>query len=122
MPNEMPEHAPGLFDVHLYINPKTLAIEGMFAFTFMGIAERVDRDWLPVTRSETRLDEFTRFIDYEIDWDIGSVPISDVPDGEFPEEHPIVLAFDDNKLTWELIKKFCFLVSDENGQKPKQGE
>lgn len=116
MPNQIKENAPGLFDVHLYVNPQTLEVEGLFAFTFLGMAVRDGGDWVPVRRAETRLDEFTRFIDYEIDWDVDYKPLKDFPKGEMPPEHDIVLAYDNDTLTWEMIKKYCYLVSDENGR------
>jgi hypothetical protein len=115
MANQIPENAPGLFDVHLYINPETLEVEGMFAFTFFGMAVRDNGDWVPVRRDETRLDEFTRFKDYEIDWDVDHEAVKDFPDAEM-EEHPVVLAYDNDSLTWDMIKKYCVLVSDENGR------
>lgn len=119
MANQIPENAPGLFDVHLYVNPETLEVEGMFAFTFFGMAIRDNSDWVPVRRAETRLDEFTAFKDYEIDWDVEHENIKDIPDGQELEEHEVVKAYDTDTLTWEMIKKYCVLVSDENGRNPE---
>ncbi len=119
MANQIPENAPGLFDVHLYINPQTLEVEGLFAFTFMGMAVRDGGDWVPARREETRLNEFTKFIDYEIDWDVDFKAVEDLAEGEELQEHEIVQAYDNNTLTWEMIKKYCVLVSDENGRNPE---
>jgi hypothetical protein len=119
MANQIPENAPGLFDVHLYVNPETLEVEGMFAFTFFGMCIRDNSDWVPVRRNETRLDEFTAFKDYEIDWDVDHVSVKDLPEGQDLEEHPVVLAYDTNTLTWDMINKYCVLVSDENGRNPE---
>ena len=122
MPNELPQNAPGLFDVHLFIDPETMEVAGMYAYSYFGISERRDSDWIPVSRKESRLDEFTRFIDYGIDWDVDHKPISELADDEELTEHDLVLAFDKDEITWEMIDKFCFLVHDENGERPSTGD
>ena len=119
MANDSINNIPGFFDVHLYIDPKTLKVAGVFAFNYMGLAVRENGDWTPARRAETRLDEFSRFIDYEIDWDIDAEPVSSVPEGEELGEHPVILAYDTDTLTWEMIKKYCILVHDENGENPE---
>ncbi len=119
MANQIPENAPGLFDVHLYVNPETLVAEGMFCFDFMGIAVRLDGEWKQALRDETRLNEFTRYKQYMIDWDVDYAPVKDAPEGEMPMEHEIVQAYDNKTLTWDMVKKYCVLVSDENGRNPE---
>lgn len=112
-------NAPGLLDVHLYINPETMEVEGVYAYSFMGIAVRDNSDWEPATREETRIDEFTRFINYKIDWSVDYEPASSVPEGEDFPEHEIVEAYDNDTLTWEMVKKYCVLVHDETGRNPE---
>jgi hypothetical protein len=119
MANDSINNAPGFFDVHLYINPKTLKVAGVFAYTYMGLAVRENGDWTPARRAETRLDEFTRFINYKIDWDVDAKPVSTLAEDENLEEHPLIQAYDSNSITWEMIKKYCLLVHDENGENPE---
>lgn len=118
MANQIPENAPGFFDVHLFIDPQDMKVAGMFAYSYFGISVRKDNDWIPAMRDETRLDEFSRFIDYEIDWDVDYKPVSDLADDEELTEHALVLAFDNDEITWEMINKYCVLVHDENGENP----
>lgn len=107
----------GFFDVHVYIDPNTREVAGLYAYSFFGMSVRDNGDWVPATRSETRADEFTHFIDYEIDWSVDYEPVGDSPSDEI-QEHQIVEAYDNDTLTWEMIRKYCVLVHDQNGVAP----
>lgn len=109
--------APGFFDVHVYIDPETREVAGVYAYSFLGMSVRDNGEWVPAERDETRADEFTRFIDYEIDWNVDYEPVGDNPDEELPE-HQIVEAYDNDTLTWEMLKKYCVLVHDQYGVGP----
>lgn len=113
--------ARGFFDVHVYIDPETREVAGVYAYSFFGISVRDNADWVPAERSETRADEFTRFIDYEINWSIDYEPVGDSPSDE-DEEHQIIQAYDNDELTWEMIKKYCVLVHDQNGVGPSDSD
>ena len=110
--------APGLLEVHAYINPQTNIVEAMYSFNFLGMCERINSEWEPITRNQSRLNEFSRFIDYKIDWDSGeddSLVSDSDPDEEWPE-HEGVEAFDAGALDADAIKKYFILVHDENGE------
>jgi hypothetical protein len=107
----------GLIDVKFFVNPETLEVEGCFAFNFLGILERTDADWDPVYRDETRLDEFTAFLAYSLDWEIENNPDATIE--ESLEPHPLVVAYDDGTIDLDMIKKYCYLVHDELGENPE---
>jgi hypothetical protein len=109
---------PNLFDVHAYVNPETREVEALYAYTFLGIFDRVDKDWLPVNRDETRLNEFADHMDYQIDWDKDPMDVADL-DGDDPDSWPqgaVIDAYDNGALTLDILKKYCTL---ENGKEPE---
>jgi hypothetical protein len=100
---------PGLLDVHVYVNPQTSEIDGIFAFNFLGLCVRSEGDWEPVLRSETNIDEISADDIYLLDWSIDDVPVSEA-DPDDDSEHPLFEAFDNDTVTLELVKYYCRLI------------
>ena len=101
---------PGLLDVHVYVNPQTSEIDGIFALNFLGLCVRSEGDWEPVLRSETNIDEISSDDIYRLDWSIDAVPISEVNLDDDIEEHALLEAFDNDTITLELVKYYCHII------------
>jgi hypothetical protein len=110
MTEQNADYSNDLLDVRFYVNPTSLAIEGCYAFNFLGICERIGEDWEPLYRHETRLDEFKSYLTYSIDWSIDDDPNATVEESLKP--HPIVAAFDDDTIGMAMIEKYCRLVEN----------
>ena len=105
-----PDHLDALLDVRFYVHPTSLAIEGCYAFNFLGICERRDEDWEPLYRHETRLEEFKSHLAFSIDWDVDNNPNETTEESLQP--HPIVAAFDAGTISMAMIEKYCKLVEN----------
>lgn len=100
---------PALFDVQIFVDPTTKQVSGMFAFTFLGITVRHEGDWEPVLRSETNLDDISHHDIYSIDWTVDDIPNSEA-DLSVELEHDLVLAYDNETITLDMIKHFCTVI------------
>jgi hypothetical protein len=101
---------PGLLDVHVYVNPTTSEVDGIFALNFLGLCIRSEGDWEPVLRSETNIDELSSDDIYRLDWSIDDIPVSEASPEDMDEEHPLLEAFDNGTITLKIVKKYCVLI------------
>jgi hypothetical protein len=77
----------------------------------MGLTVRDSGDWEPVLRSETNIDETASNNIYAIDWTIDDIPNSEA-DLSVDLEHPLVEAYDNDTITLDMIKKYCFTIQE----------
>jgi hypothetical protein len=104
---------PGLLDVYVYVNPETSEVDGIFAFNFLGLCVRSEGDWEPVLRSETNIDEIASDDIYRVDWMIDDIPASEATEDD-DDEHPLFEAYDNDTITLELIKYYCYPIQQES--------
>jgi hypothetical protein len=100
---------PGLLDVQVFVNPQTSEVEGIFAFNFLGLCVRSEGDWEPVLRSESNIDEIASDDIYVLDWTVDDITIGEA-DLEEDYEHPLLEAYDNETVTLDMVKKYCFPI------------
>jgi hypothetical protein len=110
---KMAQPTSSVIDVWFYVNPETQAIDAAYCFTPLGILDRVDSDWAPTTREDSRIDELSGDDVYQLDWSADkSIVINDEFDFDnYDSITPKALKlYDSGELTLDVLKENAELL------------
>ena len=98
--------------VLFYVDPESEAIEGVFAFSTLGMVIRENGKWEVITREESRIDTDLSHDDvYKLDWTTDD-PIIDESflSEDFDPDHIAVKMYDNGELDVSELEKYAVLL------------
>lgn len=107
----MAQPKSSIADVWFYVNPETEEIDAVYCFSLLGITERKNFDWEPISREESQIDDLLEDDIYQLDWDLDKKVMND--DFDFDNYDDItpesIKAYDRGELDLETLKKYSVL-------------
>ena len=109
----MAQPESSIVDVWFYVNPTDGSIDGVYCFSLLGMTKREDKDWVPVTREESGIDDLSSDEIYQLDWD-RDIPVDMTEDFDFDSYEnntpEAVKLYDDGTLTLDQLKNYADLI------------
>ena len=117
----MAQPKSSIADVWFYVNPETEEIDAVYCFSLLGITERRNYDWVPITREESQIDDLLEDDIYQLDWNLDKKVMDD--DFDFDNYDHItpesLKAYDRGELDLETLKKYSVLFrTGDSGVEP----
>lgn len=98
--------------VLFYVDPESDAIEGVFAYTTLGMEIRENGKWEVITHEESRVGTDLAYDDvYKLDWSTDPVEIDEsFLSEDFDPDHIAVKMYDNGELDVSELEKYAVLL------------
>jgi hypothetical protein len=108
----MAQPKSSIVDIWFYVNPETEVIDGVYCFSLLGITKRQDKEWVPVTREESGINDLSGDDVYQFDWESDDTVMTEDFDFDSYDENtpdPVKL-YDEGSLTLEELQNTSDLI------------